>query len=446
MAKSISKKIQKHLSKGLTDHFEPDAFFVLGVSGGPDSMALLYLFHLLKQEALVVHVNYGKRSKQSDKDQELVEQMAFQWDFECCSIRLNPKEAEGENFQNWARKQRYQFFRDLKRYSGAEAIVTAHHQDDQVETILQKLFRGSGPSAWQGMKEWDGELFRPLLSFNKEDILAFCESKAVPYRTDESNKNSDFARNFIRNEFARNMDDLLPGWKKNILNLPEQGKLFEASISKITDQVTKKNSINLKKYAQLPEILKPAVLKYLLDQFGLEGSYSKGQLEELTELEFLQPGKSMEVGTLVFTRERDEIHLQKNKIAEHFSQRISEEHAQGGYNLNGITLKKTNKRPEKAALRLDASKLSWPLTIRNWSTGDALQPLGMDGHQKISDHLTNRKIPSHFKEKALVLCGSDGTIYAILYPVPATNRERGAISELAKCESTSTSFLTINFS
>jgi tRNA(Ile)-lysidine synthase len=446
MAKSISKKIQKYLSQSLADYFEPDAFFILGVSGGPDSMALLYLFHLLNREVLVVHINYSKRGKQSDKDQELVEQLAFQWGFECCSIRLNPKEAEGENFQNWARKQRYQFFRDLKNDSGAEAIVTAHHQDDQVETILQKLFRGSGPAAWQGLKEWDGELFRPLLNFNKKEILSFCEAEAVPYCTDESNKSSDYARNFIRNEFAQKMNELLPGWKQNILNLPNHGKLFEASITEITDKVTDKNSINLKKYAQLPEILKPAVLKTLLDQFGLEGAYSKGQLKALTELEFLQPGKSMKVGNLALMRERDGIHLQKNESIENISQKISKETAEEGYSLNDITLKRTEKPSGKAALRLDASKLSWPLMLRNWSDGDAFQPLGMAGHQNVSDHLTNRKIPSHFREKALVLCGSDGTIYAILYPVPAINKEQGAISELAKRESTSTTFLTINFS
>ncbi|MEQ8523936.1 tRNA lysidine(34) synthetase TilS [Gracilimonas sp.] len=446
MAKSISKKLQKHLSKSLADYFEPDTFFILGVSGGPDSMALLYLFHLLNREALVVHINYGKRGKQSDKDQELVEQLAFQWGFECCSIRLNPKDAGGENFQNWARKQRYQFFRDLKAESKAEAIVTAHHQDDQVETILQKLFRGSGPAAWQGMKEWDGELFRPLLSFEKDNILAFCESEAVPYRTDESNKSSEYARNFIRNEFAQKMDDLLPGWKQNILDLPQQGEIFEASILEITDQVAKKNIINLKKFSKLPAILKPAVLKNLLDQFGAEGKYSKGQLKELTELEYLQPGKSMKAGNLVLIRERDEIHLHPNKEFKDISKEISEDEIEEGLKLNGITLKKTQKSASKAALKLDASKLSWPLSLRTWSAGDAFQPLGMDGHQRISDHLTNRKIPSYFKEKALVLCGSDGTIYAILYPAPAINKERGAISELAKCETTSTSFLTINFS
>ncbi|MGN8225250.1 tRNA lysidine(34) synthetase TilS [Gracilimonas sp. BCB1] len=154
----------------------------------------------------------------------------------------------------------------------------------------------------------------------------------------------------------------------------------------------------------------------------------------------------MKVGNLILTRERDGIYLQQNESIDEITQKITKKNAQEGYCLNGVTLKKTKKPSKKAALKLDASKLSWPLTLRNWSDGDALQPLGMDGHQKISDHLTNRKIPSHFKEKALVLCGSDSTIYAILYPVPATNKERGAISELAKCESTSTSFLTINFS
>lgn len=143
MAKSLKKTFKNHLSALLSDYFEPSSLFVIGVSGGPDSMALLYLLHLLEQDTFVVHVNYGKRGKKSDKDQELTEQMAFQWGFECCSIRLDPEEAKGKNFQNWAREQRYRFFRDLMQDLKADAIVTAHHQDDQIETILQKLFRGA---------------------------------------------------------------------------------------------------------------------------------------------------------------------------------------------------------------------------------------------------------------------------------------------------------------
>lgn len=445
MAKSRSTSLKKHLSALLSDLFEEDVFFIAGVSGGPDSMALLYLLHILGKDALIVHVNYGKRGKQSDKDQELVEQMSHAWGFECCSIRLDHEDAKGENFQNWARNQRYQYFRDLKAAYNADAIVTAHHQDDQLETILQKLFRGSSPSAWQGMNVWNGELFRPLLPFTKQDILDFCEAEAVPFRTDKSNENSEFARNFIRNDFVHTMDNLFPGWQKNILELPRLGKTFESSIIYISDQVTSENSILLKKFSKLPEELKPAVLKTILDQAGMKGDYSRGQLKELSEIELLQTGKSLKIGSMTLTRDRDRIHLQPEQKTTVISEEIDEANARKGWKLKGIHIELKPDPLPLPALRLDSSKLDWPLKIRNWSAGDEFRPLGMDGTQNISDHLTNRKIPSTSREKALVLCGSDGTIYAIIYPVLTAGGERGAISEVAKCESTTETFLTINF-
>ncbi len=446
MPKSITKKLQLHLNQCLSDYFEEDAFFILGISGGPDSMAVLYLFYLLKIDGLVVHVNYGKRGKHSNKDQELVEQMAFQWGFECCSIRLDPDEAKGRNFQNWAREQRYQFFRDLKKDYKADAIITAHHRDDQIETILQKLFRGSSPSAWQGMSVWDGELFRPLLPFSKQQVLEFCDFEAIPFRTDKSNESADFARNFIRHELSDKMDKLFPGWKKNILGLPQLGKAFEASIRVLADQLTSGNTINLKKFKNLPEEVKTAVLKTILDQYGLEGEYSKGQLEELAEIEGLQTGKSHQIGNLLITRDRDKlrIHIEEEKKDIYLS--LTRIEAKKGWKRQNISIRSNSDLEEGAHLALDADKLNWPLTIRNWKAGDTFKPLGMNGTQKISDHLTNRKIPTLSREKTLVLCGSDGTIYAIIYPVLSSNGEHGAISELAKYEAETKTFLTINIS
>lgn len=445
MAKSQATSLKKHLSGVLSDLFEEDSFFIIGVSGGPDSMALLYLLYNLGADALVVHINYGKRGKQSDKDQELVEQMSYAWGFECCSIQLKPDDAKGENFQSWARNQRYQYFRDLKEAYKADAIVTAHHQDDQLETILQKLFRGSSPSAWQGMNVWNGELFRPLLPFTKQDILDFCEAEAVPYRIDKSNKSSEFARNFVRNEFTIAMDNLFPGWQKNILELPRMGKTFEKSMVYISDQVTSKNTILLKKFSNLPGELKPAVIKTILDQAGMKGDYSRGQLKELSEIETLQTGKSLKIGSMTLTRDRDRIHLQPEQIPAVISEEIDEAKARNGWKFKGMHIELKSEPLPLPALRLDYSKLEWPLKIRNWSNGDEFHPLGMNGTQNVSDHLTNRKIPTTSREKALVLCGSDGTIYAIIYPVLTAGGEHGAISEVAKCESITETFLTINF-
>lgn len=446
MPRSLSTRLQEHLKRILNEHFSEDDGFIMGVSGGPDSMALLYLLHLLGRKVFVVHVNYGKRGDSSDKDQELVEQMAFSWGFECCSLSPDPSEATGQNFQNWAREKRYQFFRDLKEGQQASAIITAHHKDDQVETIFQKILRGSAPTAWQGMKTWDGEILRPLLPFDKEQILEFCESEAVPYRLDESNEESGFARNFIRNELSAKMDRLFPGWQQNLLDLGAFGSAYSSAIDHILRDLSDNDSINLNKLEDLEPELKRAVLKQFLDDHGLEGTYSKQQLHELSNFGSLQTGKSIPLGTFNLTRDRDRLRLHSTmddgSPRAHF---IEESEAESGSEISFFNLGISRKETGSSGLRLDASKLKWPLEVRPWESGDAFRPLGMKGSQNISDHLTNRKIPTILREKALVLCGSDSTIYAIIYPENADIGKLGMISELAKCESTTETFLTINF-
>src|SRR5690554_2848885 len=258
MKKSLSSKFENHLKAGVEAYFGMQPHFIIAVSGGADSMALLYLLNKLNYQALAVHINYQKRGEESDLDQELVEQMAFAWGFECITLRPNPDEAKGENFQNWAREQRYAIFRDLKREYKADAIITAHHQDDQVETILQKVFRGSSPIAWRGMKAWNGELFRPLLNFTKEEILNYCEEEAIPYRTDSSNYEADFARNIIRNKLSDTLDGNFPGWKQNILALQYQGEMHESALEYIAQKVFTNDEIDLNSYHQLPDIIKSA--------------------------------------------------------------------------------------------------------------------------------------------------------------------------------------------
>ncbi|MFP8489481.1 tRNA lysidine(34) synthetase TilS [Gracilimonas sp. Q87] len=446
MDKLLPEKIREHLNDVLSKHFSDDDLFIMGVSGGPDSMALLYLMYLLQRKVFVVHVNYGKRDESSDKDQELVEQMAFSWGFEICSISLDPSGAENQNFQNWARGQRYQFFRDFKENYNGAAIITAHHKDDQVETIFQKIMRGSAPTSWQGMDIWDGEILRPLLPFDKGQILNFCESEAVPYRVDASNEESDYARNFIRNELSVKMDSLFPGWQQNLLDLNTFGATYSSAIEEVLNSISDNRTIRLNELTELDSKLKTAVLKRFLDDHGLEGLYSKKQLYALSNIASVQTGKSIQIGEYKLTRDRNLLRLHiKNERDSIESQFITQDEADSGFEASYFTLRLSDQKPSAPNLRMDASKLKWPLIMRTWKHGDTIKPLGLQGTQKVSDHLTNRKIPTISREKALVLCGSGGTIYAIIYPDNTDIGERGAISDTVKCDNNTESYLTINF-
>jgi len=446
MNKSGSNQLKPTVNSFLKRHLGKNARLLIGVSGGVDSMTLLYLLHQLKQDVLVVHINYGLRGEASGLDQELVEGMCSEWNFDCHSFGLDYNEQSGGNIQNWARQERYRIFRELKKEYKADAIVTAHHYEDQLETILQKLLRGAGPQTWQGMQVWDGEIFRPLLNFSKDDIYGYAEDHAIPFREDETNTQSKYARNFLRLELRQQLDEFFPGWRQNIERLSELGLIAKQAVRELAEKVmNKKGDIEKDAFFKLDEPLRSSVLKYILEKNGVFPS--KGQLEELQAFENLQPGRRFQLDddtvlmtgrNFLFIKKEDE-HAGTEPVA------LSEEALADGFEFGSLTFSLRTEKGKGRDLYLDASLLNFPLTLRTWETADKFIPFGMNGTQKISDHLTNRKIPVHLKEKTLVLSGSDSTIYAIIFPEPSASGERGSISNLVACTDKTDEFLVIKF-
>lgn len=422
--------------------------FVIAVSGGPDSMALLYTFYKLDVEALAVHINYGKRGEESDKDAELVEEMADQWGFDCQSVKVNPEEAEDNNFQQWARRVRYDIFHSLAAEYDAEGIALAHHRDDQIETILQKLFRGAGFESWSAMEVWDGELFRPLLPVSRKEIEAYCEQRAIPYRIDRSNLESDFARNFLRNEWLQNLEHHFPGWRQNILRIPEQAEVFSDALKWISGQITDdKDRIHRQQLLALEPRLAQALLLRKLKQGEPDLEVSRDALQQIENLRELQTGKALQLTesySLLRDREWFKIVYDRPESLK-LTELKPEELTEQPFVFDGIRfLIEPYAEPDfETALYLDAEKLHWPLTLRTWKAGDSFQPLGMEGHQKVSDHLTNRKVSAAQKKSALVIVSFDETICAVIFPPIENRTPPGTIAESVKCDRTTGNCLTV---
>lgn len=436
MSKSEYLLIEQGISDKVSKYFSGTPNFVVGVSGGADSMALLYAFKQLEISSFVVHINYGLRGVESDKDQELVEQMSFQWGFECCSVKLNTEEMQSGNFQNWARNERYKIFEDLAEEVKADAIAIAHHQDDQTETIMQKLLRGGSPESWRGMKEWDAPLFRPLLEFSKKEILAYCDEKSIPYRVDVSNTDPKYSRNFLRGEFSEKMNNLFPGWQQNVLGLTDFGALNEKMLDQLSEVYLEKEKLKFAPLKKMDEVLALSLIKRFLEQFI--PVVSKGIISETFSLFSAQTGSELKISdSVILVKDRDSIVLQKK--AEFTEVIITEKDIENVFTAQGMELRISEQ--VESELYLDAAKLSFPLTLRRWRAGDKIRPLGMSGTQKISDHLTNRKISTVNREKTLVLSDSDGTIYAIIFK--GNDPGLGTISELCKATDSTKRYLSI---
>lgn len=416
--------------------------FVVGVSGGADSMALLYLLHRHAYKPIVVHCNYGLRGKQSDKDQEMVEQICMLWNLECISVRLEYDSTRGGNFQRWARDERYRVFRDLKNEFGAQFILTAHHQDDQLETIFQKILRGSGISALKGMKPVRHDLFRPLLDVTKKQILEFVEDFNIPYRIDGSNEESTYARNFLRNRWFPMLGDLFPGWRTNLLSVADKAEVHHDLIEFALEQMYfEDSSFSRSSFITLKVSLKPVLFKALFDKALPNKTIQKGLLENIHSIESLQTGQSVDItDSHKLIRDRDRfvfLHKKKSEKRSQEIQLLKSELEEGvffnfmkaviGFPPNGFS---------SSELVLDIAKIEFPITIRTWEDGDLFQPFGMDGSQLVSDHLTNRKVSSQRKKEALVMESFDGKIAAVIFPPAKDSLQTGTISEQVRVSET----------
>lgn len=175
--------------------------FVLGISGGPDSVCLLDIFAVLRRKydfhIILAHVNYGLRGKESDQDEAFVKQLACRYDLPL--FLLHPKIILKNNLEERLRDIRYRFFESIRKKTKSRSIATAHHEDDQAETFLLHLFRGSGLRGLRAMRPKNGALIRPLLDTSRADILDYLSIRHLPFRTDTTNSSDRFLRNKIRN-------------------------------------------------------------------------------------------------------------------------------------------------------------------------------------------------------------------------------------------------------
>lgn len=195
----------------------PHARVLVAVSGGPDSMALSHVLWRYMHEArdqeislVMTHVHHGLR-RESDEEAEMVQEMAKHWELPCIVHQFDAQayaQATGQSFETAAREWRYaRWNEDMAKY-GCDLLATAHHLGDQAETVLYRLFRGSGTAGLAGIYPHKGKLIRPFLTIKKEDILDYCQKEQVPYAVDYTNFQPLFVRNRIRLE-------LLPELKKN---------------------------------------------------------------------------------------------------------------------------------------------------------------------------------------------------------------------------------------
>ena len=392
--------------------------YLLAVSGGADSTVMATLFHEAGLSFAIAHCNFHLRSADSDRDMRFVQQLAAQWqvplylqEFDTLTLQKN----SGKSVEMVARELRYTWFSEIA--GDYDFIVTAHQSTDAAETMLLNLCRGTGLKGLCGIPSKNGKIIRPMLVFTAEEIRQYAEDHHIAYVEDITNRDEEISRNRIRHSVIPQMETLNPQFVSTTATsrqiLQRQYAYYQkhiaADIQKVVSEQNGQCRINRSKLAECDDL--ELVLYEILNEYGFPAIVS----EKLSVNSFFQPGKQFFSDTHILLIDRDFLLIQPKANSEEACVNIvSQEELSQYFDIEEFEYQKDmvfEKNPD--ILYLPKDKLTFPLQIRSWRSGDYFYPLGTKGRQKLSDFFTDHKIDRFTKSKIRLLCSEDQIIWII---------------------------------
>jgi len=407
----------------------------VALSGGRDSVALLHILNHLKSQLEVtlsaIHINHGIRGGESDKDQAFVNKLCETMGTECDFYRLsgfNKNSAE-----DVLRNARYKIFDEYLNNNKDSRIATGHHLNDQIETYLMRLFKGSGTKGLLGIPLVRGNYIRPLLQISRDEINAFCIKHKISYREDTTNSEYDKLRNKVRLKLVPQIEQIFGkeyplqflkshNTYKNLYNenLHENYTVFK----KISIIENNEIEIRIRDYKTLSKLRKTQYLEYCFSYvYGLDCQIGSEQLAEFDT--FIS---SSQTGTKFLFADSIEVLKDRDKLIFFIQSKKSEKKKK--LNLDK-SIKFRNCRlilkevlndsvtfdDNKSVEYISADNIYLPLTIRMWQEGDYFYPLGSNNRQKVSDFFTNNKVSRINKKKIPIILNQDQIVWIAGYRI-----------------------------
>jgi tRNA(Ile)-lysidine synthase len=418
---TMLNRFKKYISEN--NLVKPDDRILLAVSGGIDSMVMTHLFLQLGNDIGIAHCNFSLRDEESDKDEELVRSYSAEHMIPFFSIRFETKkiaEKKGISIQMAARELRYEWFEKISKKNNYDSVAVAHNLNDNIETLIINLTRGTGLAGLTGMRPVSNRIIRPLLFSTRMDITDYCNRNQLIFREDKSNAETKYIRNKIRHLVIPILKEINPAIESTLNETIERfnglNEIVSDYISTLKERVTEKNgeltSMNIRLIK--PYMHNKAILFELFKPFGINNL----QLNDLVSVINGVTGNQLITDSHRIIKNRKEIIISDNDIPDEIF-----------YSITNIGLLRKFPEIESAEyvdithnfkipsdhLRacIDADKISFPLTIRVWKAGDCFFPLGMKNKKKLSDYFIDKKYSKFDKEKILIL-ESDGKIVWII--------------------------------
>lgn len=386
--------------------------FLLAVSGGVDSVVMANLMHRCGYRFGIAHVNYALRAAESDADEQFVRQLADSLDVPC-HVAQKPINPTDSGIQEKARDLRYAWFEELVDTYEYDAVLTAHHADDQLETLFMRLSRGSGLEGLGGIQDKNGLLMRPMLPFFKEELIAYATAKNLTWRTDTSNQNKKYLRNAIRHDVLPSFLALKPEVAANTLTSMQHLRdafdaltLAEAQIKMHWTQEDKSIKIPIASMIKLTPL--NFWLHHLFSPYGFDAK----EVEKLLET---HSGKKCISATHELLHARDYLVLTELKHGSKSEQAyflVPENGISAPIKLE-ISEVDFATVPQRNVALLHKEKLDFPLVLRKWKAGDVFFPSGMTGKKKLAKFFKDEKMSAQEKKQQWLLCSGDEIVWVV---------------------------------
>lgn len=404
---------------------------VSAVSGGSDSVFMLEMLLAIKDDydlkIIVSHVNHGLRGAEAQRDEDFVKKLAEKngliYEVEHIDMAGYAKE-HSLTCEEAGRKLRYLFFEEIKEKYKADKVAIAHNENDVAETTFLNIFRGTGLDGLESIPLRRDFYIRPILCFEKSEILDFLKENNIHYVDDSTNFTNDYKRNMIRNEIIpfikKNFNENIVSSMSRLASIAKENNLYLEDI--INDKyidIVKSNTIDREGFNELNHYEKTLVLrKFLRENLNYLNNISKDNIEDMINLISLDSGKKYDIdGKHYLVNDFDKTIFKKldiNELSEEISLDFKLDKV---YNIYGSKFKFVLSDKILSKKYLDYDLLTGKLSLRNRRSGDRFNPFGMKGSKKIKDYFVDKKVSSDDRSKVLFLMNGDEIAYVVGYDI-----------------------------
>lgn len=416
----------------LKEHNLQDKTVIVGFSGGYDSMCLLDILSKVRNlpeffdlNVIAAHYNHNWRGEESLREQEVCRLFAVSKGFEFYTKNAPSTLKKTEND---ARIARYEFFEEAYEEYDADAVLTAHNRDDNAETVLYRVIKGTGIIGLRGIAEKRKYFYRPLLKTYRSEILEYCKENNLSPNNDSSNSDTTYKRNYLRLNVIPALEKINPEVKEslNILaqNAISDNEIIEEYLADIRPKVFEKESIVSEEYKKLSVPIKKRFLYEFVQMLNLD--YDSKKINELYD--FIEANIDKKNGTTLSLTSSMWLYTD-NKIIETIPHKKEESvnkiepliiNQEGDYRFGNkiFTIKKYEENqlfvfPEATAnfAYVDISDTGFPFILRTRKDGDIITPFGMRGAMKLKKYMNAKGVNKHRRDEIPLLCSKDEVLW-----------------------------------